>query len=671
MENDEDVQTQATQQQTQSTQHASQPNGAVDAHLFGYLQPCSATSKLLRIDFWKMNPKYKVGRNTEQNNVVFPGFKVSNLHCEVMWDGRDTDSSVTVKDLSSNGTFINGTKIGKGLTGILRHGNEIAFGTSTPQPQNDGLEDYRFIFRNTVAGPPTVGIHAFYDIHSELGKGSFATVVRAVCRATGEWFAVKIIHGQRNNNREATDQSARRAAFAREIAIMEKLKHPNICGLKEVFADAEPRGDICLVLELVEGGDLLDYILNRDGLTEQQTKHITRQMCSALAYIHSKGVTHRDLKPENVLLTRDDPPVVKVADFGLAKVVDSLTMLRTMCGTPSYLAPEVVRQQNSEGYDNLVDSWSVGVIVFSMLTNSSPFLEDENQRDIRRRISERCIDWSTLHRFNVTSEAQDFIGRLLEEEPTKRMTLTQACSHPWLLSSDSQLPPAGPAPPAPQQAQPIDFNAPNQYIYTMANPAIPESNSSFLDMKPLKISSSSLDNILDSHPYNAAGVINGVQREVSRTPLVRRSHVLQAAANGGAGIPEPSWDMIAHAEAQDKLETSLDAPLEPPTSSPEVPAAPKGQKRVHSELTPLSEDMDSDREMADADAVSGNRRVSRKKGKSSDEDSEEPSEAAETRRSTRSKAAPSPAIKRTANKDEAVPTTRRSARQPQKQARRS
>jgi serine/threonine/tyrosine protein kinase RAD53 len=84
-----------------------------------------------------------------------------------------------------------------------------------------------------------------------------------------------------------------------------------------------------------------------------------------LSYIHSKGITHRDLKPENVLLTRDNPPLIKVADFGLAKVVDSLTMLRTMCGTPSYLAPEVVTDA-PDGYDNLVDSWSVGVIVFSM-----------------------------------------------------------------------------------------------------------------------------------------------------------------------------------------------------------------------------------------------------------------------------------------------------------------
>lgn len=111
---------------------------------------------------------------------------------------------------------------------------------------------------------------------------------------------------------------------------------------------------------------------------------------TSLQYIHSQGIAHRDLKPENVLLTLDEPPQVKVADFGLAKAIDSLTMLRvgcslslgtnhqftkcpqTMCGTPSYLAPEVVQQNGNEGYQQVVDSWSVGVIVFSMFVSSAP-----------------------------------------------------------------------------------------------------------------------------------------------------------------------------------------------------------------------------------------------------------------------------------------------------------
>lgn len=164
-------------QQTQSTQQASQQPlpETDDTHLWGYLQPC--TSGLTRIDFWKIHPRYTIGRNKEFNQVVFPGFKISeslgithllltligNNHCVISWDGRDSvDSSIVVEDLSSNGTFvrpvptrpsfflshllctqINGERIGKGHSRILREGNEIAFGTCIPQLQNDGLEDYR------------------------------------------------------------------------------------------------------------------------------------------------------------------------------------------------------------------------------------------------------------------------------------------------------------------------------------------------------------------------------------------------------------------------------------------------------------------------------------------------------------------------------------------------
>ena len=119
----------------------------------------------------------------------------------------------------------------------------------------------------------------------------------------------------------------------------------------------------------------------------------SRPADSTHQYVHEMGICHRDLKPENVLLTADDPPIVKIADFGLAKVIDSMTMLRvrpsfvslfrnpsstqaaqTMCGTPAYLAPEVVTQTNNEGYDQIVDSWSVGVIVFCMCVLVSPLL---------------------------------------------------------------------------------------------------------------------------------------------------------------------------------------------------------------------------------------------------------------------------------------------------------
>lgn len=412
-----------TQQATQSTQHASQPNSAnTNSHLWGYLQPCS--NVLRRLDLWKVQPAASVGRAPD-NDIILPGGKVSNKHCKITWDGKeDKNSAVTVLDTSSNGTWINGVKIGKDKTAVLKEGNEIAFGSPHPQPGD--LEDYRFIYRHTAAGPPQGGLHAQYDISHEIGKGSFATVMKAVSRATGQWYAIKIIQDHKVKRATANNNET---AFAREISILERLHHRNICQMKEAFFEDN---SINLVLEFVDGGDLLDYILREGGLKEPLAIHIIAQVCDALAYIHSKGIAHRDLKPENVLLTTENPPTVKVADFGLAKVVDSVTFLKTMCGTPAYLAPEVVTQQNQEGYDHLVDSWSVGVIVFCMFTLSSPFIEDENQRDIKVRIAGRTIQWSTLDNVDVSPLARNFIERLLEHDPRDRMSLSAACSHAWL-----------------------------------------------------------------------------------------------------------------------------------------------------------------------------------------------------------------------------------------------
>ncbi|KAF8973309.1 kinase-like domain-containing protein [Flammula alnicola] len=505
----EDSQESEQTTQTQSTQQASQPPAiSVDSHLWGYLQPCSPA--LTRIDFWRIHPRYTIGRNTEINQVVLPGFKVSNQHCVITWDGKDqAKCNIIVQDLSSNGTFINGEKVGKGLTRILNDGNEIAFGTSAPQPQNGGLEDYRFVYRHTASGPPSSGLYASYDIGIELGKGSFASVKRAIHKQSGIWYAVKMINAAKTVRQNGASRSA---TFAREISIMEKLEHRNICKLVEVFFQED--SSINLVLELVEGGDLLEYILKSEtGLDELHGKDITYQICDALAYIHSKGITHRDMKPENVLLTLDNPPLIKVADFGLAKVVDSLTMLKTMCGTPSYLAPEVIREP-PDGYDNLVDSWSVGVIVFSMLTNQGPFIEDENS-DVRTRILTRRVDWPSLTARPLSPEAIDFIRLLLEEHPRRRMSLTNALHHPWLREH-------------------IPFHG--------FSDAPDESNDAAMLPDEPVVKPATPEDIGNSNGLPTADIFGAGP-----------GHRLQRRKVGEEGekLPEPSWEMVAYANAID------------------------------------------------------------------------------------------------------------------------
>ncbi|KZT04293.1 Pkinase-domain-containing protein [Laetiporus sulphureus 93-53] len=418
--------TQSTQAATQ-TQPASQPAfNPIDEHLWGCLIPCSNT--LRRIDFNKNKKLYTVGRNPTDNNIVLPAKKISNHHCRISWDEKETHSAaIVVEDLSSNGTFINGNLIGRGLRHIIYDGNEISFGSSSMQPAKNPAEDFRFVFRHMAGGIPTSGMNAFYQLHTELGRGCFATVWKAIHRPTGAWYAIKTM--QRKQLRQNSVLNAGDdAKYDREISILESLDHPNICKMKEVFFEEYT---INLVLEYVTGGDLLDYIVTRQRLSEQISKHFAYQLCDALAYIHSKGIAHRDLKPENVLLTDSPLPNVKVADFGLAKVANTYSDLRTMCGTPAYLAPEVVLQENENGYDLVVDSWSMGVIVFCMLTGQSAF-PDDNEGHLRDRVMRREVDWITFRECCSSELAERFIRRLVERDPARRMTAAAALEHPWL-----------------------------------------------------------------------------------------------------------------------------------------------------------------------------------------------------------------------------------------------
>lgn len=158
----------------------------------------------------------------------------------------------------------------------------------------------------------------------------------------------------------------------REVEIMKALDHPHIVKYEAYFEDAQM---LYIVMDFINGGDLLDFTIRRNGVDEAEGAEIARQICLAVAYLHSQGVCHRDLKPDNILITAGETPLIKVSDFGLAKMVDAATFLKTACGTPSYLAPEVVLNRSSSGYSFAVDAWSIGVIVYAILTNSSPFDE--------------------------------------------------------------------------------------------------------------------------------------------------------------------------------------------------------------------------------------------------------------------------------------------------------
>nr|VWO94551.1 Multicopper oxidase [Ganoderma boninense] len=406
---------QPTQAATQ-TQLASQQHHIVeDTNLWGFLIPCNSNNPhISRINFHKPKKVYTLGR-TSRNDIRLPKCQiVSSKHCVFQWDGVEdpSASAVTVTDFSSNGTFINGVRIAepnKPQSRILYDGNEISFGSCLPRPIETAHEDYRFIFRKRRPGAAADSLDESYDIQHVLGSGSFATVVKALHRTEGQWYAVKIV--QQNKLRQGILGERRdfqQKALVREIDIMKRLHHPNICRYKDVF-------------------------IEEDNVSESEVQYFTYQICEALHYVHEMGIAHRDLKPDNILLTDDKPPIVKVADFGLAKMVDSVTFLHTMCGTPEYLAPEVVKNtERNERYDKVVDSWSMGVIVFALLTMCTPFVEFPEGTDVATQIANRQVEWAVLHKFHVSESCEDFVRKLLDLDPTTRMTLTDARAHPWL-----------------------------------------------------------------------------------------------------------------------------------------------------------------------------------------------------------------------------------------------
>jgi len=210
----------------------------------------------------------------------------------------------------------------------------------------------------------------------------------------------------------------------REIDIMQKLDHKNIISLEEVY---DEKDTIYLVMELVSGGELFDQIVTRGTYSENDAANIVRQILEAVDYMHANGIAHRDLKPENLLCSGDENNTIKVTDFGLSKDFGGAS-LRTSCGTPDYVAPEVLKGHT---YDNSVDVWSIGVITYILLCGFPPFYGNTDQQ-IFEKILRVEYDFPSPDWDNISPEAKQFIKSILIGEPTKRPSAAEALEAAWI-----------------------------------------------------------------------------------------------------------------------------------------------------------------------------------------------------------------------------------------------
>ncbi|ETO27007.1 hypothetical protein RFI_10124 [Reticulomyxa filosa] len=215
------------------------------------------------------------------------------------------------------------------------------------------------------------------------------------------------------------------------------LNHSNIVKVIEILDT--PR-HLYIILELLTGGELFDRIVALGHFSEQEAAHITSQLAQALKYLHSQFIAHRDLKPENVLFETKDSNTVKITDFGLAKSYGVLSegkkhYLETTCGTPSYVAPEILKQKQ---YREPVDMWSLGVITYIMLCGSPPFGSAQNVKAMYRKIKKGEFSFSSPAWSNISLLAKDCIRSLLDVNPKSRLRAEELCEHPWIKSHHLQ-----------------------------------------------------------------------------------------------------------------------------------------------------------------------------------------------------------------------------------------
>uniref|UniRef100_A0A7S2VGY0 Protein kinase domain-containing protein n=1 Tax=Entomoneis paludosa TaxID=265537 RepID=A0A7S2VGY0_9STRA len=266
-----------------------------------------------------------------------------------------------------------------------------------------------------------------YELLEVLGVGSTSTVHRCRNRANQEGYACKIIDCTLIEERF----SGMMAQFQTEIEALRQLQHPSIIRLYDVFISKEK---IYIVMELMEGGELFDYVVQKGTLTEEEASGIVRKVTSALVYMHEKNIVHRDLKPENLLLKKKPTSNsnadvdVKIIDFGLSKAMEE-PVARTFLGTRGYLAPEMLQRRD---YTRAVDSWALGVIVFVLLCGCLPFDDDSatvpSDDLVKAKFILRFPRWAK----NLSSSAKNLLSHLLDVNPRSRYTAEQALAHPWV-----------------------------------------------------------------------------------------------------------------------------------------------------------------------------------------------------------------------------------------------
>lgn len=290
-----------------------------------------------------------------------------------------------------------------------------------------------------------------YNRIGTIGKGAFAVVYKVTSKYDGRPYAAKELEKRRFIKNGVLDQKVEN-----EMKIMERVQHPNIVRYIENF-DWDDRL-LIIIMEYVSDGDLGKIITDDGAFSESMAQTMSKQLLSALEYLHKNNITHRDVKPDNILINNLHPLDVKLTDFGLSKMVDSeQTFLRTFCGTLLYCAPEVytefaeyddngfrsrgqkVRRMPGQRYNHAVDIWSLGGVLFFALTTSPPYPVKTgiSYSELLHKIMTTNLNTTPLQKYGISQGGIDFLSRMLQRRPEHRATITELDSHVWLGGNGS------------------------------------------------------------------------------------------------------------------------------------------------------------------------------------------------------------------------------------------
>uniref|UniRef100_A0A8P4GG35 Calcium/calmodulin-dependent protein kinase IGb n=1 Tax=Dicentrarchus labrax TaxID=13489 RepID=A0A8P4GG35_DICLA len=267
----------------------------------------------------------------------------------------------------------------------------------------------------------TAVIRIWHDNKIEKWKGAFSEVYMVKEKKTGKMFAMKCV--KKKQKRDLNLEN--------EIAVLRRIKHENVVGLEDFY---ESHTHYYLIMQLVSGGELFDRILDRGVYSEKDASSVIQQVLQAVSYLHQNGIVHRDLKPENILYySQEEQSKIMISDFGLSKMVED-DIMSTACGTPGYVAPEVLAQKP---YSKAVDCWSIGVITYILLCGYPPFYEESESR-LFSKIMKAQYEFDSPFWDDISESAKDFIRNMMQKNPSMRYTTDLALRHPWIIGKTAR-----------------------------------------------------------------------------------------------------------------------------------------------------------------------------------------------------------------------------------------